>query len=320
MHGAKPLLVLGQTPAFHSTSPGSAQVWATVPNMAAWKTYVQRVVARYGTRLDYEIWPEADISSNWAGTPQELAKLVAAAGKIIHAAAPHATVVSPAMVLRLPFERRWMNKFFAQKVGGRRIGQYVDAVGIDPYPMQKGTPEDSLALITKARHVLASHNVTAPLWNVEINYGVAGGGVPITHHSSATKQASYVVRTYVLNAAAGIRRVYWLGWGRFLTMDVQMVETDGVTPTAAGRAYVQVEKWLIGQQVRACPRDRHSHVYTCTLSRSGHPSWIYWVPTGTKTVRAPKGARFVQSLTGHVSHTAHRKKIKVTSSPVLVYH
>jgi hypothetical protein len=224
------------------------------------------------------------------------------------------------MVLRLRYQQRWMNSFFAQKVGGKRVGQYVDSVGIDAYPLQKGTPEDSIALVTEARHILASHHVAAPLWNVEINYGVAGGGKPIAHHSSGTKQASYVVRTYVLNAAARVKRVYWLGWARYPTMDVQMVGADGVTPTAAGKAFSRVRTWLTGQKVAGCSRDRHSHVYTCTLVRAGRASWVYWVPSGSKVVRAPAGARHVQSMSGAVRPTHHGKRIQVTSAPVWVYH
>jgi polysaccharide biosynthesis protein PslG len=319
-HGAQPLLVLGQTPAYHSTDPTSTLVGATMPSMDAWKAYVQHVVGRYGTRLDYEIWPEANITSNWAGSQHQLATLVSAAAKIIHKAAPRATVVAPAMVLRLAYERRWMNKFFAQKVGGKRIGNVVDAVGIDAYPVKSGTPEDSLALITKARHILSAQKVSAPLWNVEINYGVVGGNNPISHHSGATKQASYVVRTYVLNAAARVQRVYWFDWGRLDVADIQMTGADGVTPTAAGRAFSQVRKWLTGQKVKGCQKNRHSHLYTCTLSRSGHTSWIYWVPKGRTSVPAPAGARHLQSMTGDVSKTHHGQRLKVTSAPIWVYH
>lgn len=319
-HGARPLLVLGQTPAFHSTSPASPQVWATVPEMAAWRAYVQKVVDRYGTRLDYEIWPEPNIVSNWAGSQRQLAVRVAAAAKIIHTQAPGATVVSPAMVLRLAYERRWMDKFFAQKVGGTPIGKSFDAIGLDPYPPETGTPEDSIALIGKARRILAAHKVTRPLWNVEINYGVVGGNQPISHHSGPTKQASYVVRTYVLNAAARIKRVYWLGWDRFSSLDIQMVETDGVTPSAAGRAYKRVESWLAGQKAKPCSRNRHSHVYTCPLTEHGRTSWVYWVPKGRTSVPAPAGARSVESMTGVVRATHQGKPIRVTTAPVWVHH
>ncbi len=319
-NGAQPLLVLGQTPSFYSQSPSSPQVWATVPDLAPWKAYVQTVVDRYGTKLDYEIWPEANIVSNWAGTQSQLATRVAAAAKIIHARAPRATVVSPAMVLRMAYQRQWMDKFFAQTVGGTLIGKSFDAIGLDAYPLERGAPEDSITLIGKARRLLASHKVTAPLWNVEINYGVVSGGNSTAHHSSATKQASYVMRTYVLNAAAKIKRVYWLLWGRYPTLDIQMVGTDGVTPSAAGRAYARVEKWLTGEKVQGCHQARHSHVYTCTMTRHGRTSWIYWVPSGRTSVPAPAGARHVQSMTGVVSNTHHGKAIRVTSAPVLVYH
>src|SRR5262245_55012770 len=43
-HNAQPLLVLGQTPGFASTTPHAANVPASVPTMAAWKAYVTKVV------------------------------------------------------------------------------------------------------------------------------------------------------------------------------------------------------------------------------------------------------------------------------------
>jgi polysaccharide biosynthesis protein PslG len=167
-HGAKPLLVLGQTPRFASTKPHAANVLATVPKMAPWRAYVARVAARYGSTIDYEIWPEPNISQNWAGSPQQLASLVVAASKIIHQKARHAVVVGPGMVLRMKYQRTFFDHFYAAKVGGVRVGHYVNAVGIDAYPLQNGTPEDSAALIRTAHKILASHRVKAPLWNVEI--------------------------------------------------------------------------------------------------------------------------------------------------------
>ena len=68
-YGARPLLVLGQTPSYASTSPTTANVAGTVPTMAAWKTFVSAVAERYKTRIDYEIWPEPNAASNWLGTP-----------------------------------------------------------------------------------------------------------------------------------------------------------------------------------------------------------------------------------------------------------
>ena len=94
-HGAQPVLVLGQTPAFASTDATNSNVAGTVPTMAAWQEYVQAVVDEYHTTIDYQIWPEANAAANWLGTQPQLARLVVAAAKIIHTSAPGAVVVSP---------------------------------------------------------------------------------------------------------------------------------------------------------------------------------------------------------------------------------
>ena len=37
--------------------------------MKLWRKYVTKVARRYGSRLDYQIWPEPNIVQNWTGTP-----------------------------------------------------------------------------------------------------------------------------------------------------------------------------------------------------------------------------------------------------------
>ena len=318
--GAKPLLVLGVTPSFATSTPGAADVDASVPKMAFWKRYVSRVVGRYGASLDYQVWPEPDIIGNWTGTPKQLAQLTVAAAKLIHAKAASAVLVSPAMVLRMRYQRKFMDAFYGVKVGGKPVGHFVDAVGLDPYPLEKGTPEDSLTLINVARSILRRHHVSAPVWNVEINYGVVSGGTSPAPHFSASKQASFVARTYLLNAAAQVKRVYWLGWGQFPRMSIRMVGADGTTPTAAGRAYSVVRGWMLGQHVTSCVRGRTTLVWTCTLVKAGRASRVYWVRSGTAHVRAPKGARHVATTSGVVSDTQAGKRLKVTTSPIRVYH
>jgi polysaccharide biosynthesis protein PslG len=316
-HHAQPLLVLGQTPTFASTAPDDEHVLSTVPRMNAWRAYVAAVVARYKTRLDYEIWPEPNAAGNWQGSRKQLAELVVAAAKIIHKTSPKAVVVSPGLVIRKGSQQRWMSKFFATRVGGVRVGHYVDAVGIDAYPVQHGTPEDSAALLKAAHHILVKHKVTAPLWNVEINYGVVGGHAPVAPFATA-KQASYVVRTYLLNAANGVKRVYWLGWADIAEVAIQMVQPDQVTPTAAGRAFATVRDWMAGQTAPSCVLHRATHVYACQMVRAGHASWVYWTTRGTAKVRVPKGSRHVATMDGDVRDAP--KRVTVTSAPIRVYH
>lgn len=312
-HGAQPLLVLGKTPDWNRASAAAA------PSMTAWEDYVRHVVKRYGTRVDYQIWPESNIVENWSGSPRALARLTIAASKIIHRVAKRALVVSPAMVLRMWYQRQFMDKFFAAMVDGRRVGRYVDAIALDLYPVQSGTPEDTLAMLKTAREVLRSHRVSAPIWNVEINYGVAGGHAHVSQNWSNRKQASYVVRNDMLDASAGVRRVYWLGWFHFTEGKIQLVKDDGTTATLAAKALGVVRSWLIHQHVRGC-RLGKAHLYTCKLVKAGRASWVYWTTKGKTVVRAPEGSRKVETMTGDVVGTHSGKRRTVTSAPVWFHH
>ncbi len=318
-HGAQPLLILGLTPAFASTKPGASNVAATMPRLDQWRDYVHAVVTRYGTRVDYQIWPEADIASNWSGSLEQLATLVATAATIIHAATDDkALVVSPAMVLRLPYQQRAMRTFFAQKVGGTPVGDFVDVVGVDPYPLERGAPEDSATLIGIAHEILRADQVHAPLWNVEISYGVAGAHAPV-HPLPASEQASYVVRTFLLNAANDVRRVYWLGWAQIAELGIQLVKPDQVTPSPAGQAYAMVRSWMIGQTVRSCQRRPDTDLYACEMVRDGVTSWVYWTTEGTERVVVPSGSRYLQRILAKPTEVAAGDRIVVTTTPVRAY-
>jgi hypothetical protein len=319
-HGARPLLVLGQTPSFHSTTPDSAPVVATVPDMAAWKTYVTSVAERYGTRLEYQVWPEPNVTNNWNGTTQQLADLIVAAAKILHRVAPGSTVVAPPMVLRLRYQRQYMKTLFASKVNGVPLGRYVDAVTIDPYPLQTGTPETAMSLTTAAQRILAANRVTAPLWVAEINYGVPVGGGGTALQYTERIQAAYVARTFLLNAALGVQRVYWLGWFVYPTLGVNMVEPDRVTMKAAGHALVLARSWLLGQHARGCFHAADRDLYSCAFVRDGRTSWAYWTGSGAAHVTAPAGARKVVKATGESAPTIQGQRIRVTPVPVWVTH
>jgi polysaccharide biosynthesis protein PslG len=324
-HGATPLLVLGLTPSFHIDPFADQHGAASVPDMTAWQNYVKNVATHLATQypgpFDYQIWPEPNVRNNFTGSPQEMAALVVAAAKIIHNVAPGATVVAPAMVLRLKSERDFMKEFFDPlKNGGLQLGKYVDAVGVDPYPLQAGTPEDALKLVTSAQRALANDGVTAPMWNLEINYFVPVGGVTPASPPTDRIAMSYVIRTYVLNAAANVQRVYWLGWLKYFNLGISMVGDDGVTPAAPALAYSRVRTWLIGQHARGCTYDKGSGVYACRFVRAGRSSWVYWVQSGAARVTAPAGVRRVQTMYGDVSRTRRGDRIRVTNAPVRVYH
>lgn len=303
--GARPMLVLGRTPA-HLGAP------ASVPPMTDWKRYVTEVVTRFGSRVDYSVWPEPNVKQNWIGTPRQLARLAHAAATIIHGHAADATVTGPALVLRLKGQRRWFRAFYESRFDGRGVGSYLDAVALDPYPAVDGTPEDSLAHILWARRTLAGLGVRKPIWNAEINYGVVGAGQTSPTMATAT-QTAYVSRTFLLNAEAGVKKVFWLGWDRYDTMGIDLVTADG-EPTRAAAAYVAVRSWMVGQRFRGCDVERRT--WTCTIVSGDDVRRVYWRTKGEQRMTLPRSTKVVQDVLGATLRVGSR--ITVTRRPVMV--
>lgn len=320
--GAKPMIVLGRTPRHASPKPASDDYADYMPSMAAWKGYVTQVVQRYGARLDYQIWPEPNIVENWKGSPRQMAKLTAAASKIIKKKSPRAKVVSPALTLRLEQQRIWMVKYFKQSVGGKRIHRYVDVVALDTFPEQAGKPEDSFKLMKLAKRQLANIGVRGvAFWNNEINYGVQGGFQDTDTQYPVDVQQAYVIRTYALSAAAGMQRTYWLSWYfPTNTMGIKMSEADG-TALPPAKSYTVVRSWLNQTRFGSC--NKKSGIWMCTAQKGSGKRLevrrIYWKPSGrATTIKTPQSTKRVEDQEGGKSTRRGARKIRVDYRPIMV--
>lgn len=314
--GAQPMVLLGFTPAFHAAQPDSPTAAATMPDAAAWRAWVTAAVERYGARLDYQIWPEPNIVSNWAGTPEQMARLTVIAGAIIHDEAPDAVVVAPATTLRLETQRQWMSRYWATEVDGSPVADSVDAVALDPFPLEDGTPEDSLTLICQARRILEKHDVDLPTWTNEINYGVPSGGTTGVKPYPDEQQAAVVGRTYLLHAALGVDRVYWLGWFSSAGLAVEMARS-GVEPTLAGRAFTTVHDWMSGARRPDC--QVNTGLYTCVIDQGDSVLRVLWRERGTRKVTVADGATGVEDLAGRSRRLAKGGGVvTVGQSPVAI--
>ncbi len=308
--GARPMVVLGFTPEFHADGGGQADP----PDPEAWTDYVRAVAQRYGDRLDYQVWPEPNIRGNWTGSPARMADLTVRAGQVIGEVTPDALVVAPATALRLPAQQRWMDRFWGASTEGTTPG---DVVALDPFPLEDGTPEDSLALICEAREILDRHGVEAPVWTNEINYGVPSrGNATGVEHLPQEDQAASVARTYLLHRAVGVDRVYWLGWGSYPGMSVAMTEDDGRTPSAGARALETVHGWLAGARPPVCRVD--SGVHTCLVERADESWRIVWTEQGAASVPAPEGASRTVTALGAEERLAPGDDVTVGSLPVAI--
>jgi hypothetical protein len=319
-HHSRVLLVLGQTPRFHSTQPGKRGSYglgaSSMPTQASWLNYVYKVVKRYkGKGVDYQVWNEANVSGYWSGTAAQMAKLTQWTSGIVNRNDSSAKVVAPALATRLTSQRAWLRTFYAQRTGGKKVGAYVDVVSLNLYPVASGSPEQSMSLLAAARTMLRQAGVSKPVWNTEINYGLLGGGTAKTISSS--KAVSYVARTLVLNAENNVKRTFWYAWDLQHLANTRLTYANGTSLTPAGGAYNVVRGWLLNSGTRGCTRDSKG-TWTCTLAYSGGIKRIYWNPSRKVYLRVVKSAHFSIGINGVRRAISGGSQIGVGVTPVLV--
>jgi hypothetical protein len=320
---AESTLVLGQTPLFHvaaaprascAAAPSAfcsrlATGSANAPVEAAFSAYVRAVVDRYSGRIrNVQVWNEANVVGYWNGGVPAMARLTYLTRQVV---GQRMRVLAPAMVARSG--GAFFASYWKQKVAGRSMNSLVDAVSLSLYPSATGKPEDAMTLLTSSRRVLAKAKVTKPVWNTEVNYGLSAGGVGTRPRAiGIDRQAAYVARTYLLNAANRVQRTFWYSWD--VTPIANTHLTSGGVVTKAGRAYSVVRGWLVGHRLQGCTRAR-TGTYTCTIAGKGR---VYWNPTRTVTVRVARNVSSRTSLYGVKARLKGGSALKVDYRPVLV--
>jgi hypothetical protein len=153
-----------------------------------------------------------------------------------------------------------------------------------------------------------------PLWNTEVGWGKP------SPFPSDELGAAYLARTYLLNWAAGVRRVYWYDWsgitGGFLSL--LTLETDGSTVKPAGTAFGVIQKWLTGAVMNWCEQDANQ-TWSCQLKVHGTPQWVVW-NANQSTCFAPPAGSAVKNVTPLLSatHPVDRSCIEVGPTPELL--
>ena len=315
-HGAKPLLVMEGTPKIHARD--AVPTYGSPPDLSAYRAFVRALATRYGDRVDYQVWNEANVPVFFTGTPAQMAAMTKAAGKTVRKVAPAATVVSPSFLLRGDTDvvRVWFKNYWAQRINGRRVGKFVDVAAVSAYPMPDEDPEDSIELMEFGRRVLDKRGFDGPMWAVEINYG-ASGLDPTVAPISRKKQASYLVRTFALQASAGTERVYWWRWELHQTVNTTLQDGQGVL-TPAGIAYGVAQDWLVGTRPKGCTTTKG--VTTCVFKVNKKVErHISWTRSGkNRTMRVPGRAVTRTKPNGVTKKVKAGRTMKVGVTPVMI--
>lgn len=273
------LYVLGSTPRWAAT-----HTWqGTYPNKGAasnprsitdWRRWVTRVVTRHGASIDaYQIWNEANLQTFWQGTPRQMATLTWEAKRIIRKLDPSAKVVAASSTVRLTSA---FNRFFpAYLTELRRRSWPVDAFAIHTYGPSTASPALRARYVTLARAALkAAGAPQRPLWDTEVNYGIAGPGLKYPDQDiDGWKATVYTSQTYLDALRLGLGRVYWYAW----TPPTELLGITMFDGSVGATAFQTTRDWVINATV-ACSS---AALRVCTVDRAGVRSQIAWRSSGS---------------------------------------
>lgn len=256
--GARPVLVLGLTPTWASTNPGAGNgIWgagsaAPPTSMDYWREYVTAVVNRYSNRIAaYEVWNEANLTTFWQGTPQQMAEMTSIASQII---GDSALVMSPSVTTRLLSGARFMKPF----IDALTIGPSgIDVWTIHTYPKGDAGPGPEGAaqerrddIVRWQKALVEAVGPTSPwltkqVWDTEVNFGLRGpGSSPKTDYSDADG-ATLLQLAYRDSQALGIDQTFWYEFTAS-SYDLLGVQFTPQTPQISN-AWNQLPAYLQGQ-------------------------------------------------------------------------
>lgn len=322
------ILTLGFTPAWCSSSPGTAAPAGAGSGAApvdiasgdnCWKNYITAVVnhslaSSTAHIIAYELWNEFD-GSFWQGTDAQMVTLAKDAYKIIHTLDPNAKLTTPSVSSFSPSSGQGHDAFVSYFNAGGAAANAQDIVAIHSYP--PGTPPDEPdgyipAQIDGLRALMTTYSIgSEQIWYTE-------GGFNGSSQTTKTmpQQQAWMAQQYIFMWAKGVRSYAWFQWDNqtFGTM-----ETSGVI-NSLGIAYGQVGIWLIGSThpTTPCAQDSSS-AWICNLTLSnGSTAEILFNNTSTAAHAIPSIYTHYQTLDSATKNNISGNSLALGIKPVLV--
>jgi hypothetical protein len=204
------------------------EYWCPPTDMAAYARWAAQVVERYdgdgnndapgSPRIAaWEIWNEPDIDGTWLpqANPGAYAQMLRLSYDAIKAADPSATVLNGGVYT---FDAVGQGGFMDRVVDLAGWDSF-DVISIHPWLIDYAPDEPSLInpregfdVTIPGRIELVKRWATArgggkPIWITEVGWSTCGGNCAAQFAKSDDEQASYMLRSFVLAAAAGVEHV-----------------------------------------------------------------------------------------------------------------
>lgn len=287
--GMKATLVLGSTPQWASSRPTERCSYgygcaAEPANLADWRRYVKVISNTYRGQIEcYEPWNEVSFPNEpvfkrddggeagqfYSGSINGLVEIAKVTFEEVKKADPSACVLSPSF----HSSGDWIKKLDQYLIAGG--GKYMDAVSFHFYFGDE--PEESVRNIRAVKAVLKKHGMDdIQIWNSEI-------GIPFFEKKSIFNGVVYedmvyalVLRTYIVNMAEDIPRLYWYSWDN----NNLGLNAGSLNGQVAGEAIVSALRLIGTRRKVSCITSQG--VWQCDLTGSDGKLRVLWATRDAK--------------------------------------
>ena len=247
---------------------------------AAFIAFVTALVNHVGTQVQYyEVWNEANITSEWNGTWAQLVRMAQDARAVILAVNPRARILSPSFAeLTFATAAAKEGAYLSTSVGGSTGSQAADIINFHGYVVTPSLPvpiaEYQVVNVNQLRGDMTATDLAKPLWDTEWGVGVG--------LSDPDLNSGFIARHMLIEAGQGVARTYYYDWDsndqRALWSTTLTdclgagVANGGGYLCETGIAYETVEGWLLGNAVTTpCSGTMPpaTGVWTCGLTMVG---------------------------------------------------
>ncbi len=308
----------------HALATGQPEYWCAPTDMGAYASWAARVVERYDADghkdapgsprvAAWEIWNEPDIDGTWLprADPGAYALMLRKAHDAIKAADPSALVLNGGVYV---FDGVGQGAFMDRVVELAGWDSF-DVLSIHPWLIDHAPDEPSLinarerfdvtlpGRIGLAQRWLAARGGGKPLWVTEVGWSTCGSACAPQFAKSEEQQADYMVRSFVLAAAAGVEHVSYFQledkfggaqqpWGPAAILH------ESLAPKPAYVAYgTLVAQLQLGRYQGTGPLHRPGALadYRFALPEGGSVD-VLWSLQGTRVVELPLAAGLSAAL------------------------
>lgn len=297
----------------------------TVAHEQDLKNFFAALAARYcGANMSFELWNEPWDPGGM--TAAQLAAVTTDEEAAIRSTCPNAIILSPTFGGDTSAgDVSYMQAYYA-------AGAPTDVNAVSLHIYTTGGPNNGVDLPESINpntgHGIDYGNTIStiqqylpnkPIWMTEGSY--KSGSVALDF-PTASAQAGYIPRYFLIQWALGFQRVDWYEWDNAAwgpLMPTSRSDGSSVPLTA----YTQTYDWLVGRQMTSkCSTATPTSVtstYTCGLAGAGgYKGLVAWITSGSTSFTPPSPATYTQyrDLAGNVTPYSGGV-VTITTSPIL---